>query len=149
MTPNCLHLQAYWSLVAWVGPGLLIVKGPQDPQASHLHQTGQRKKRSCLLGGFFFLSKYKMLLRAFPTNLLNKIESQIHIEIFGICEKRCDHCDPQLIPSAALIPLMVYPQDSGVITRTSSGGHYSTHTWTVKPETVINAQQNSLSSKGK
>lgn len=42
---------------AWVGPGLLIVKGPQDPQASHLHQTGQSKKRSCLLGGFFFFGQ--------------------------------------------------------------------------------------------
>ena len=120
-------------------PSLLIFSCLGRPWPPHCQGTSgssgitsspdrAEKKEILSFGGLFFLSKYKMLLRAFPTNLLNKIESQIHIEIFGICEKRCDHCDPQLIPSAALIPLMVYPQDSGVITRTSSGGHYSTHT---------------------
>ena len=93
MTPKCLHLPAYWSLVAWAGPGPFMVKETQDPQASHLHQTGQRKKRSCLLLGFFCqnikcFSEHSQ--QTYPNDLLNKIESQIHIQIFGICEKRCD-----------------------------------------------------------
>lgn len=62
-----------------------------------------------------------------------------NIKIF---RKRCDQPDCQLIPSAALITLIMYPQGLEVITWTTLGSHYSTYKHTVKPKTIIMAQQN-------